>query len=289
MTAPLPFQPVIIIGAARSGTNALRDAMTALPDLRTWPCDEINPIWRHGNLFWPNDEIPPEQASPKVIRFVRRQFMRIWHETGQPEFVVEKTCANTLRVPFVAKILPEARFIHLVRHGEVVTASAAKRWKGEFELDRASYFRAKAKYAPKLDLPLYALATLRQRLAVWLGTRERLSVWGPRFAGVADLKGAPVEELCARQWVASVDRADTDLTALGDGRVHKLSYEAFVADPAQELSRIAMFLGSDASEADITNAVAGVRRSRVQPTTGNFGAQVRAILTETLKRNGYGY
>lgn len=42
--AHLPFTPVVIIGAGRSGTNALRDALTALPEFETWPCDEINPI-----------------------------------------------------------------------------------------------------------------------------------------------------------------------------------------------------------------------------------------------------
>ena len=46
----LPFKPLIIIGAGRSGTNALRDALTTFSKISSWPCDEINPIWRHGNL-----------------------------------------------------------------------------------------------------------------------------------------------------------------------------------------------------------------------------------------------
>ena len=49
-------QDVIIIGAPRSGTNMLRDALTALPDCGTWPCDEINYVWRHGNVGFPSDE-----------------------------------------------------------------------------------------------------------------------------------------------------------------------------------------------------------------------------------------
>ena len=38
--------------------------------------------------------------------------------------MVEKTCANTLRLPFVDKVLPEARYLHIVRDGVDVVASA---------------------------------------------------------------------------------------------------------------------------------------------------------------------
>ena len=44
---------VVIIGAPRSGTNMLRDVLTSLPGFATWPCDEINLIWRHGNRDLP--------------------------------------------------------------------------------------------------------------------------------------------------------------------------------------------------------------------------------------------
>ena len=48
---------IIIIGAPRSGTNMLRDVLTALPGFETWPCDEINLAWRHGNRALPSDEL----------------------------------------------------------------------------------------------------------------------------------------------------------------------------------------------------------------------------------------
>ena len=44
-----PFTPVIVVGTGRSGTNMLRDALCVLPGFDTWPCDEGNYIWRHGN------------------------------------------------------------------------------------------------------------------------------------------------------------------------------------------------------------------------------------------------
>ncbi|MDN5869897.1 MAG: sulfotransferase [Nitrococcus sp.] len=36
------YQPVVIIGAPSSGTNMLRDVLTPIPDVPTWPCENIN-------------------------------------------------------------------------------------------------------------------------------------------------------------------------------------------------------------------------------------------------------
>ena len=55
---------IVLVGAPRSGTNMLRDVLTALDGIGTWPCDEINYIWRHGNVRYPSDELPRENATP---------------------------------------------------------------------------------------------------------------------------------------------------------------------------------------------------------------------------------
>src|SRR5262245_2527282 len=104
------FQPVIIIGAGRSGTNMVRDLLTALPSCATWPCDEINYIWRYGNATFPTDELTAEHARPEVVRYIRRQFGHLARTTSA-KWIVEKTCANSLRVDFVRAVVPEAKFI----------------------------------------------------------------------------------------------------------------------------------------------------------------------------------
>ena len=55
--------PLVIIGAARSGTNMLRDLLSSLEPFATWPCDEINYIWRHGNREFETEEFTPETVS----------------------------------------------------------------------------------------------------------------------------------------------------------------------------------------------------------------------------------
>lgn len=94
---------VVIVGAPRSGTNMLRDVLTSIPGATTWPCDEINLIWRHGNRDVPSDELAPEMARPEVTSYIRRRFDRI-RRTDAP-CVVEKTCANALRMGFVLSLI----------------------------------------------------------------------------------------------------------------------------------------------------------------------------------------
>ena len=94
------FQPVIVIGAARSGTNMLRDLLTRHSQVSTWPCDEINYLWRVGNASFPTDELESEQASPRTVATIRKQFARLARQR-KAQWVIEKTCANSLRVDYV--------------------------------------------------------------------------------------------------------------------------------------------------------------------------------------------
>ena len=286
----LPFTPLVIIGAGRSGTNALRDALTGLPGFATWPCDEINPIWRHGNIDWPNDEIPPERAIPAVRQSIRKAFLRIWKRQGRPEFVVEKTCANSLRVPFVDAVLPEARYIHIVRNGFDIVASARKRWRGELEMPSFSYYLAKARYAPLSDLPRYALSALTNRVAIKLGKQEHFDSWGPRFAGIDALFGAPLDEVVARQWAACVSSSDSAFANMALDRIFQVRYEDFTARPKDSLAQITRWLEAPQDEDTLKTATSLVRASSVgkgQAAAATMSDIVKSVLEPPMRAHGY--
>ena len=287
MKTNFDFQPVIIVGAARSGTNMLRDLLTTLDGVETWPCDEINYIWRHGNASLRHDALPPEAATASVQRFIRRQFAS-QARTGSCRWLIEKTCANSLRVGFVDKVVPEAKYVQIVRDGRDVVASALKRWVAPLDV---GYIAKKIRYVPPGDLAYYGTRYLGDRLYKLFSSETRLRAWGPRYETMMDdLRSRPLDEVCARQWALSVERADSVLSTLGD-RVIRIRYEDFVASPKKPFRELVEFLGVPASEAQIDSAVSGV----FSESSGGWKrklaeeqiARLEAVMAPQLEQLGY--
>lgn len=272
------YRPVVIIGAARSGTNLLRDLLTSLPGVATWPCDEINYIWRHGNARCDHDEFAPEMATPAVRRYVRKRFDQMARKSGAA-ILIEKTCANSMRVDFVHEVIPEARYLFLVRDGRDAILSADKRWKAKIE---PGYLLAKAKYVPKSDLPYYAVRYASHRLHRLFSREKRLSTWGPRFRGMdAYTRRFGLDFTCAKQWAVSVERAAEafeNMTSNGDDIVLPLQYESLVSQPVEELRAVCEFLHFDIDEVTLQTVCKDVFGSSV----GRWRSKMDLDRLETL-------
>lgn len=255
---------VVIIGAPRSGTNLLRDVLTGLPGFVTWSCDEINPVWRHGNRDYPTDEFTVEMATPRITRYIRREFDRV--RGPQASTVVEKTCANSLRVGFVSTVLPDSRILFIHRDGVDAAMSAVKRWHAPFDW---RYTARKARYIPLSDVAHYAGRAATGRLRK--GPHE--TWWGPRIDGWRELIGTrPLDEVAVCQWRRCVELTRRDLATVSPDRQLSISYERFVADPEPQLRRILTFLGRhEAFDAAVLRQVSAgsVRKGELPwPPTG---------------------
>ena len=285
---PFDFKPVVIIGAGRSGTNMLRDVLTAIPGIATWPCDEIQPIWRHSNLNHPTDAFTADMANASVTRFIRQAFIRQWKASNRPRFLVEKTCANTLRLPFLVAILPEAHFVVITRHGEDVVPSAMARWQGHLEVPPLSYFAAKARFIPLIDVPSYGARFLSNRVDKLRGKSTRLRAWGPIWSGFDPNSEAPLDEICADQWVACVGATRRDISAMPNAASHT-SYEAFLGDPEVETAKILAAIGYGTDIPDLSLATATVRRQETgRGPRDQLSQAVKSILEQECLAHGYG-
>lgn len=274
----------MIIGAPRSGTNLLRDLLCASPRIATWPCDEINYLWRHGDPGRATDEFTADDVSSQLKSYLRSKFARLAKTTGRP-LVLEKTCANCLRVEFVQEVLPEAKFIYLYRDGRDVVASARQRWSGNIS---ASYLLKKVRYVPLRDMPFYVRRFAGDRFYRLLNQQRQARVWGPRFSGMQSiLQSHSLETICARQWRACVDAADQAKRSLPTEHVHSLHYETLVAQPAAELAKLSTFLNTPIEAAEgpaVSNKSVGrwkhsLRESVVQ--------EIMTQISPTLDRLGY--
>lgn len=281
------MQEIIIIGAPRSGTNMLRDAICSLPDFGTWPCDEINYIWRHGNMSFQSDCLTADKASPQVASYIKSKFVTLSKE-NELKYVVEKTCANSLRIPFVSRVLPEAKYIFIYRNGVDAVASARLRWAAKLDL---RYLVKKAKFVPYSDFPYYGFKYVWNRIYRIFSGRERLAFWGPKLENMDELlKNYSLEEVCAMQWRNCVTFAQRDLARLGLPVV-SVKYEEFVLAPEKELLRICTELGIQVEEHNLSKAVAGIKVQSVGKGHRELGEEIlkklHPLLSDTLVQLGY--
>lgn len=284
------MDPVIIIGAPRSGTNMLRDVLCRVPGFETWPCDEINLLWRHGNRTHPSDELPPELARPEVQQYVRGRFARL-AERRNARVVVEKTCANSLRVAFVNRIVPNARYLFITRDGLDAAASAMQRWHAPLDL---RYTLAKTRFVPPTDIPYYGSRFVRNRLRARTSKQNEDALvrawWGPRLKGQDELqRNRPLEEICAVQWQRCVDNSERDFVRVPSERVHRLSYEGFVTTPERHLAEILEFLGEPVKPesswvADVSGSSVGKGRASLGPESAE---RLTEMIRPSLERYGY--
>lgn len=236
-----PCQPVIIIGAARSGTKLLRDCIALHPAINTIPYD-INYIWRIGNESSIHDALQPQNLRDENKEKIRQEIITFVQNSSP--ILVEKTVSNCLRIPYIHSIFPEARYIHLIRNGCDVVESCYRQWTAKPDW---RYILKKAQSYPITKAPgyavHYAMSTLRRTFA---NSSSVPNSWGPRYCGIdEDLAEKDVLEVCAIQWVKSVAKAMTGFQQIQPTQILTIHYEAFVNNPLAQLEQIASFIGVD--------------------------------------------
>ncbi len=228
---------VVVIGAARSGTKMLRDALAAATGAGQVPYD-IGYVWRAGNESCPDDVLDPAAMDVRTRRFIRGYLDGF--VAGSPPAVVEKTVGNALRLPAVATVLPEASYVHLIRDGVDVIESAMRQWTAPPDL---RYLAAKARSFPVRLVPRYGFKYARSLAGRRGRERGRVGSWGLRYPGIdADLRATDLLTVCARQWRSAVTLAQQDFERLRLP-VIEIRYEQLVRDPSGQVSRVAEFTG----------------------------------------------
>ena len=156
-----------------------------------------------------NKEVFSDHLLLRVIpRKVLQRPLSVLYKRA-PLRLVEKTPANSLRIPFLARLFPDARFIYLMRRAEDVISSLMQGWKrwshtgdGEWTFNGWHYL------APP-------------------GWRD----WTERT----------LQEVCAFQWTESNRIAWQDLNRHCRGRFLPVRHEEATADPTNTYKKILEF------------------------------------------------
>lgn len=285
MMAESLTSPMVIIGAARSGTKVLRDSLAVATGAGSVPYD-IGYVWRYGNERRSDDCLEAADVKPKTVRLVRRF---IGKYAGPGGFVIEKTVGNTLRVPYVARILPDASFVHVIRDGVDVTESTWREWHAPSDL---AYLRAKARHFPARMIPTYGRKFLvAQTWGRWR-SGGTVGTWGPRYRAIdQDLAKLGAWRVCARQWRFSVTTARRGLAELPN-TVVEVRFEDLLADPSATLRRLVTELGLPLDEERVDVAAKMINPAATHPARRNLDEGQRVLLAreigDLLKELGYG-
>lgn len=278
--------PIILIGAARSGTKFLRDVLASGQGTAAVPYD-VNYVWRYGSERAEDDVLDPAALTNKRIRFIQSS-LRSLAKARKDDILIEKTVANTLRVPFVEAVFPNARYVHLIRDGREVTESAIRQWQAP---PNWSALLHKVR-----NIPIQTFSYVG-----WFGWnffkgllegRKGGKVWGPRFPGIGTLaEQSSLARVCAQQWLESYNRASSDLRyiANSDLRVFTIRYEDLIRDDAA-LSRLLEQLDMPDKDKVITNYRKNLRPNQPEMWRNMPPMELMAIeqiLSPTLCELGY--
>jgi hypothetical protein len=176
--APVPF----IVGCSRSGTTLLRLMLDAHPDLaipaETHFIPAIVPecatageprrrfveqltsfyTWQDFGIDAQVLERRVEDIEPFRIDEALRVFFRLYAERWGKSRWGEKTPSYCLHMRLIHQLLPEARFIHMIRDGRDVALSHRDKWFGPKQIDEAAQWwvdRITATRIQVADVPFY--------------------------------------------------------------------------------------------------------------------------------------
>jgi hypothetical protein len=213
--APRPERPILLVGCPRSGTSALLQALLRSPTLGS--------VQSEGHILWDEFHHPRDRGwdSDALAAGDVREREREYVYTAVRLFVrgrrfVDKTPESCLRIGYLDALFPDARFVFLRRRAADNVNSLIEGW------------RARPRFV-KYRLPerLEGLGPLSGNLWSF--------VLVPRWR---ELREAPLEEVAARQYVASNEAVLEARAGMDPARWVDVAYEDLLAHPAGELERV---------------------------------------------------
>jgi hypothetical protein len=285
MSAAKLNPPIFLIGNYRSGTTITQKLIGLHPSVVTWY--EPKTLWQSADPARRHDEFVASDATEKVTRYVRGQFLKYQQRHGNRQ-IMENTPSNVLRVPFVYEIFPEATYLYITRNPFSYISSMELKWQ---RTKTFSGIRRSLSVTPITQIHHYAGTLIRQIVYNRILKRKYISTYGPRYSGIDnDLKELGKLRVIARQWARGNRKAREDLARLGNGRVLWFRYEDLIQEPESVLRRIYDHCGLSCDDNIIRTTKEMVDPGRQGKWLRLDRKQLKAILPEIQQEMAwYGY
>jgi hypothetical protein len=277
--------PIILIGNHRSGTTLTQELFGLHPDVVTWY--EPRTLWRYPDPGRPDDESDERDATDEVVDYIRGRFLKYQSRHGDRQ-IMEKTPSNVLRVPFVYKTFPDAKYLYITRNPFSCISSNELKW---HKPKTWAGLQRSLSDVPISQIQYYAGDFVRHMVVRRLLKKKYLAAWGPRYRGIdQDLKDHGMLRVLARQWARCNRKAREDLAKIGNGRVLSFRYEDLIQDPPSALRRIYEHCSLRCDDDIIRSARGMVDPGRQQKWLRFDREELKAIMPEIrAEMEFYGY
>jgi hypothetical protein len=140
ITRPAAPDPVFVVGCSRSGTTLTYETLALAPQFLSFGW-EIPQFWDglYGplNNGWQSEAAGAENARPEH----RDAAIRYFYQRLGTGWVLDKTCINVMRIPYLYALFPQAKFVFIQRDGRDNISSMMDGWRygrtdGRFELSQ---------------------------------------------------------------------------------------------------------------------------------------------------------
>lgn len=298
---------VFIIGSPRSGTTILGEILDKHESISQWY--EPYFVWDHFFRRHIHDVRTAEEAAPKVCKQVYTDFLKYKQKTGS-NIIVDKSPRNSLKIPFIRKIFPQALFIHILRDGRDVTLSIHKEWMRRRNIVNDSNSSNKLNYKKALmviDEWLERQPFIMDKIrALWFETHghfinksrhlNRLRWngkigWGPRFQGWEELfYKKSLLQFNAMQWSKCVESINKNWPEIPDEKKMEIRYEDLISEEKQNITKILNFLELRISD-DFFASMPKLKANNFNKWKNEFSkdqiSQIHPILAPMLIELGY--
>lgn len=298
---------IFIIGAARSGTTLLADSILSKhPNILY--LSEPKFLWDYGNYFKGHDILTEKDVNKFKTNYINKVINKFQLNSNK-KIILEKTPSNCFRLPYLKKIFPEAKFIHIIRDGRDVAISSSREWKGiggaieHPELRRGNIFEQIYKTINLMGYLKVRITNLRSIIYLILSSNRLIIlfirkifgksdlVWGPRFPGLKQVrKSHSLLETCAIQWDMSV-RSIKNYFGESDKNYLEIKYENLIEKPKEQLGRIMQFLKLDTSQKFIDDSIKKIVYQKLPKypnlLTSSEISSIEKQISFSLKNLGY--
>ena len=277
--------PIILLGNVRSGTSMTMFCFGKHPELAYW--NEPRTVWTYAAPGRRHDVFDEDDARPGVIRYIRQRWLQYQRANGDRR-VMEKTPSNVMRIPYVHRIFPEAKFVYILREPLANLSSSELKWRKPIT---RVHLLERFRETPKTQLHYYGWRLARDTFCSRVLKRKHVSVWGVRYPGIYDdIRTMSVEQVIAKQWVACCQQADRDLERVDPALVYRLRYEDFVENPVPVFERVLGHFDLQMTQGvadEINKMVDPNRRTKWRRLDPSILAQCLPILEPEMRRQGY--